>query len=83
MLINRRHTRTISICRSTRSRSGCSDAIDGKRTIAEICHQREDLSFARDVLPAAVAVGPGRIRHLEGVGTGPYSDELRRQARSR
>ena len=42
---------------------------------------RPDLSAY--LLPAALAVGPGRIRYFEGVGTGPYSDELRQQARSR
>jgi hypothetical protein len=43
-------------------------AIDGERTITEICREQSNRSLAR-FLPAALAVGPGRVRYFARAGT--------------
>ena len=47
VLINRRHTSNDLYLPIDARQERLLAAIDGKRTIAEICHQREDLTFAR------------------------------------
>ncbi len=47
VLINRRHTSNDLYLPIDARQERLLAAIDGERTIAEICHQREDLSFAR------------------------------------
>ena len=47
MLINRNHTYTDLYLPIDARQERLLAAIDGERTIAEICRQREDLSFAR------------------------------------
>ena len=80
VLINRNHTYTDLYLPIDAQQERLLAAIDGERTIAEICQRAGRPDRRACFLPAALAMGPGRVRYFEGVGTRPYPDELKWQA---
>ena len=66
MLINRNHTYTDLYLPIDARQERLLAAIDGERTIAEICREPGDRRVARALLPAALAMGSGRVRYFAG-----------------
>ena len=63
VLINRNHTYTDLYLPIDARQERLLAAIDGERTIAQICGEHEDRSFARDFFQQLMALGPSRVRN--------------------
>ena len=80
VLINRNHTYTDLYLPIDVRQERLLAAIDGERTIAEICREPGDRSSRARLLPAALAMGPGRVQHVASV-TQCLTKGLRRSRR--